>query len=118
MRFFLFRIHVRVWHPVTVSYKEGDYYYSGEVVLPLFLQGMMFAAIKEGTAYKVRPATPDHPARGWRFHVPDEATDSAGGGKNCHGVITYQVMTRWYLRRSLSAVHLRSNHRAMEDVLL
>jgi hypothetical protein len=85
------RIHVRVWDPASGSYKEGDYYYSGEVVLSLFDQGMLFAAIQEGATLKALLATYD-PARGWRFHVPDEATASAVVEKIADGVITYQVM--------------------------
>ena len=85
------RIHVRVWDPAAGSYKEGDYYYSGEVVLSLFKQGMLFAAIQEGATLKALLATYD-PARGWRFHVPAEATASAVVEKIADGVVTYQVM--------------------------
>jgi hypothetical protein len=85
------RIHIQVWDPAAGVYKAGDYYYSGEVVLSLFDQGMFFAAIQEGATYKALLATYD-PARGWRFHVPAEATGSAVVEKIADGVITYQVM--------------------------
>jgi hypothetical protein len=85
------RIHIRVLDPASGIYKSGDYYYSGEVVLSLFEQGMFFAAIQEGATYKALLATYD-PARGWRFQVPDEATASAVVEKIADGVITYQVM--------------------------
>ena len=99
------RIHIRVLDPAAGTYKAGDYYYSGEVVLSLFEQGMFFAAIQEGATYKALLATYD-PARGWRFHVPGEATDSAVVEKITDGVITYQVMVSGSKRGSLSPVHL------------